>query len=366
MLKVLIITGSYPPDLCGVGDYTFHLAETLAADSNKKVAVLTSISEGATLKSSSVKVFRLMPDWKIKRAFMVKRFIEEFQPDVVHIQYPTQGYGIDFLPMVLPLISLLMGRKVVQTWHEHQSYSILEVTKVFFKAIIPGCLVVVRPKYKENFHPLLSWVFWNKRVIFIRNASTIPIIKFNENEIHSLRKKYLKGQKRLIVFFGFVYPHKRVELLLEIANPDTDQIVIAGAIDRESKYQRELMTLCSSKTWLGKVTITGYISSTDVGPLLHIADAVVLPFYAGGGEWNTSIHGAVLMGTCVITTSLTQRGYDKKYNVYYAKVDDVLEMKSALNNYAGKRRKFNRDIDKDDWQQIANEHCAVYRDISKI
>ena len=65
----------------------------------------------------------------------------------------------------------------------------------------------------------------------------------------------------------------------------------------------------------------------------------------------------------MITTSLTKSGYDEKLNVYYAKVDDVQEMKLALNTYAGKRRMHDIDIDKDEWRQIAKDHISFYENI---
>jgi len=94
--------------------------------------------------------------------------------------------------------------------------------------------------------------------------------------------------------------------------------------------------------------------------LLAVADAVVLPFRDGGGEWNTSIHGATLQGTIVITTSQSGSGYDKKHHVYYAKVDDVQEMRSALEVYAGRRREDDAHPDKNAWREIAAEHHLLY------
>ena len=41
-MKVLLVTGSFPPMKCGVGDYTACLAEALARKPNIEVAVLTS------------------------------------------------------------------------------------------------------------------------------------------------------------------------------------------------------------------------------------------------------------------------------------------------------------------------------------
>jgi glycosyltransferase involved in cell wall biosynthesis len=360
-MRVLLVTGSYPPMRCGVGDYSHNLVEALAVDPEIHVGVLTSVSGGEMDKADEIEIFPVIKRWSFLEALKVMKIIRQWLPDIVHIQYPTQGYGNGLLPWVLPMICFMMRKKVVQTWHE--GYSRRNAPKLFLKSIIPGGLVFVRPQYKEKLHPLLRWALWKKKSVLIPNASAISLVDLNEQEKDVLKKQYLKKQKRLVVFFGFVYPHKGVELLFEIADPASDQIVIAGEIDEKGDCLHEIMRRASVESWLEKVTFTGFLPAADVAALLAVADAVILPFRTGGGEWNTSIHGAVLNGAFVITTSLTQSGYDKKRNVYFAKVDDIQEMRSALATYAGTRRGYDADIDRDEWRQIADKHSSLYESL---
>lgn len=346
---------------CGVGDYSLNLAKALIAEPELHVGILTSTPARDAEQIARIDVFPVIKKWSFFEILKVIKNIRNWSPDIVHIQYPTQGYGNGFLPWILPLIAFLMGKKVVQTWHE--GYSRRTAPKLFLKSIVPSGLVFVRPQYEENLHPQLRWALRGKRTEFIPNASAIPRIHPGEHEKNEIRGIYLKKQNRLIVFFGFVYPHKGVEFLFEIADSAVDQIVIAGEVDENSEYCQEILRRASTAAWLGKVTITGFLDSIDVAALLTVADAVILPFRLGGGEWNTSIHGAVLNGTHVITTSLTKNGYDEKCNVYYAKVDDIQEMKSALTNYAGVKRKYSSDIDRDEWTGIAKRHRLLYENM---
>jgi glycosyltransferase involved in cell wall biosynthesis len=358
-MRVLVITGSFPPMKCGVGDYSYSLVKAIAAIPGAHVAVLTSTCGGeGSGRSDGIEMFPVMETWALAEGQKVTKVIRCWSPDIVHIQYPTQGYGSALLPWLLPLISFLMGKKVVQTWHERCVFK--HAPKLFLKSIIPGALVVVRPSYREDLRFILRWALWNKRVVFIQNASALPRNVLGEQEKATLKRRYLRKQKRLIVFFGFVYPNKGVELLFDIANPASDQIVIAGEIGQGGDCHQEIMRRASADAWLGKVTATGFLTLDDVAGLLAVADAVILPFRDGGGEWNTSIHGAILQGTFVITTSLSRNGYDKKHHVYYAKVDDVQEMKSALELYAGRTREYAAEVDTDAWPQIAAEHLSLY------
>lgn len=357
-MRVLIVTGSFPPMRCGVGDYSYGLAKALAVEPLIQIGVLTSAYGEKTDKTDNIEIFPVIENWSLAEVLKVIKIIHYWSPDIVHIQYPTQGYGNGFLPWVLPLIAFMMRKKVVQTWHE--GYGRRSAPKLFLKAIVPGGLVVVRSQYKESLPISLRWALWNKRYAFIRNASPFPKIDLDEKVKSGLKKQYLKGQTRLIVFFGFVYPNKGAEFLFEIADPALDQIVIAGEIVETSEYQQKIMRLATTQPWAGKVTVTGFLQPADIASLLSIADAVILPYRAGGGVWNTSIHAAVLQGSFVITTSLTHHGYDEKHNTFYSKVNDVQEMKSALDMYAGTRRKDDPDIDRDEWREIAIKHHSLY------
>jgi len=360
-MRLLLVTGSYPPMKCGVGDYCWNLAQVLAVSPKIKVGILTSVISANLAQTEGIEIFPVIKKWSFSELITAVKIIRKWSPDIVHIQSPTQGYKNGFLPWILPMISFLLGKKVIETWHE--GHSRRNASKLFLKSIVPSRLVFVRPNYKEILHPLLRWALWKKNTVFIQNASSIPRANLDAGEIKTLKSKYLKGQKRLIVFFGFVYPHKGVELLFKIADPDLDQIVIAGQIDVEKDCQSKIIKYASTHPWAGKVTITGFLPGSDVGNLLAVADAVIFPFKNGAGEWNTSIHGAVLNRAFVITTSLTQRGYDVKRNVYFAKINDIQEMQSALAAYAGKRRGDDVDIDRDEWQQIAAKHWLLYESV---
>jgi glycosyltransferase involved in cell wall biosynthesis len=363
-MRVLLITGSFPPMKCGVGDYSYSLAKALITNQKVCVGVLTSELGDLRGKVAGIEVFPIIKRWRLSEIMNVIKIIHSWSPDIVHIQYPTQGYGNGFLPWVLPIILFFMKKKVVQTWHE--LYPKRDVFKLLLKSIAPSNLVFVNSQYEKNLHPYLKWALWRKKVIFIPNASAIPRLYFSALEKKTIKKKYLKKQSRLIIFFGFIYPHKGVELLFDIADPNIDHIVIAGEYDEKSSYINIIKQCASAKIWLGKVTFAGFLSPRKISALLGVADAVLLPFRHGSNEWNSSVHAAVLNGAFIITTSLTFNGYDKKSNIYFAKVDNIPEMKSALLNYAGERRKYHPDIDCDKWHKIANQHSFFYKRILAI
>jgi glycosyltransferase involved in cell wall biosynthesis len=358
-MRILIVTGSLPPMKCGVGDYTHSLADALAEKPGMEVAVLTS-KDAATSdrQDQRFEVFPVMRTWKVTELPDFIRIIRRWRPHLVHLQYPTLGYGNGALPFLIPLIAFMSGIGVVQTWHE--GYRRRYIPGMLLKAIVPSDLVVVRPKYRENLLPLTRWFLRRRKLFFIKNASVFRRAHLAESEKLALRSKFLKHKARLVVFLGFIFPEKGVELLFRIANPATDHIVIAGESKSDAAYIQKLLDIAEQKPWAPNVTFTGFLAPGEAGALLTVADAVVLPFRLGGGEWNTSIHGAVTQGTFVLTTSSTRNGYDETRNVYFAEIDNVEEMRRALDRYAGVRRHASEEFDRDEWAQIASEHSSIY------
>ena len=355
-MRVLLVTGSYPPNECGVGDYCKKLAIALSSCTEITVGILTGKVVGRSCHGK-ISLIEVGPRWTIYQIPKIIEAILKWNPDIVHIQYPTQGYGNKLLPWVIPIIGFLLGKKIVQTWHE------IFIPRHFFRflliGLVPGGLVIVRPEYEKLLCRSLKWGLRNKEIRFIKNASSIPHAVFKIKEAEALKAWYLKKQKRLITFFGFIYPEKGVELLFDIADPTRDQLVICGAILGAGGYQEKIYEKAASSPWIDKVMITGEVPADEVAKLLAISDAVVLPFKSGAGPWNTSIHAAQLQGTFVLTTSNTISEYDESSNTYYASVGNVAEMKSALNSFSGKKNPKYEDIERT-WGSIAQKHLDLY------
>lgn len=362
-MRILLITGSFPPMMCGIGDYTSCLAEALAKQPGTTVAVLTSRDAGSAASFvDPVTIVPLVRNWDLSEALPVVRFIRQWRPDIVHMQYPTQGYGDGRLPHVLPGLAFLSCAKVVQTWHEYLTSSNTGKGQLP-NVLVPGGFIAVRPQFKEYMPPLYRRLILHKHFRFIPNASALPHVTLSPDERRTVHDQYTPDAKAMIAFFGFIYPHKGVEQLFDIADPSMHHLVLIGAYHEGDPYHEELRKRIESGPWSGNVTITGFLSSSDAARALAAADAVVLPFRNGGGIWNTSLHGAALQGTIVITTSTDRLGYDARENIYYARPGDVNDMRQALHRYLGRRNTESNIRRLATWESIATEHLSLYEDL---
>ena len=196
----MIITGSFPPMRCGVGTYTACLAEALGKLQDTKIAILTGV-HGAAGPDLNFEMFPIVYEWKLSALSNIIKTIRCWKPDVVHIQYPTQGYGDTWFPWFLPIILLLMNVAIVQTWHEDFPMARWHNLP---NAIVPGGLIVVRPNYIASMPAWSRWLIKNKYFNFIPNTSPIPKIKLSDAERSFLHQRFTSLANALVVFFGFV------------------------------------------------------------------------------------------------------------------------------------------------------------------
>ena len=352
-MRILIVTGRYPPLKCGIGFYTRELSKSLSL-TGKHVSVLSTFSSREPKNIQGVELLHGVKNWNFLSIFTVNKIIKKWKPDVIHVQFPTHAFFESISYSLIPILGFCLGKKIVMTWHE--SFSLSNFFKFFLLSVVPSKIIVVRPNYK-NLLPFYKFLASHKTFNFIPNASTLPRVNLSITKKKLLKKKYILGKNRLIIYFGFIYPHKGVENILQIANPKTDQIIIAADLDPKNDYHRSLKYLIKSK-WSDNISLINYMPENDLAALLNVADAIILPFRDGGGAWNTSIHAAVSSRSFLLTTSTDASGFNEDLNTYHSSIDNINEMRDALNKYSGTKNLI--DTLPDSWAEISKKHIQAY------
>lgn len=345
---------------CGVGDYTKFIANALGERGDVSVAVLTDENARLHPPSPYFQVFPVAKGWKFTDMVPILKTIRYFSPDIVHIQFPTQGYGRKKLPWLLSIFLASLKIPIVQTWHEYYPMGgFMNIPN----AIVAGGLVAVRPNYLEKMPSWFRWLNRKKRFRYIPSASPLPSVSLNEEERTAIRSRYVGKSKELVAYFGFVYPEKNIEALFEICDPRRHQLVLVCDLNPSDRYHSVILQKVHIEPWKQSVTITGFLPADEVARILAVADVVVLPFRDGGGSWNTSLLGAISQETFVLTTSREERGYNPSKNVYFAQPGNIDEMKNALEKYIGNKKINSSQDDTKGWNFISNEHVDFYKSI---
>jgi glycosyltransferase involved in cell wall biosynthesis len=353
-VRVLLVTGSLPPLLCGVGDYTDLLTRSLEAVPGLEVCVLTST--GAHSEKTGARCIKaVMPDWAFFRIPTVLSFIRKWKPDIVHFQYPTLGYGACWMPYFLPAIVRTLGIKVVQTWHEPPSRF-----RYIPNAIVRDSLITVEPNYIAGVRKRYSWLIRRKKLRFIPLCSNIPRVNISSAERSAIRRQFVADQMRMIVFFGFLYPTKRAEVLFEVADPKRDALVFISSLQEGDPYHARIQE--SLNKWPGRATVTGPLPPIDVAKTLSAADVAIFPFAEGVHRRNGSFLAAQCQGTFTITTSRERKGLDSTQNVFYVHPEDINAMRDALNSDLSLTKAPGYTAGPD-WTKIAELHSEIYRNM---
>lgn len=363
-MKVLLVCGSYPPMHCGVGDYTARLTQALAQRGDVEVSVITTRGDPQCAAETARGVSRVMPDWRVRRLGMLLSAARAARPDLLHLQFPAQGYNEIIGPILVPCLSrTILGIPVVVTLHEYMPRNLKSQLARFPMIWCAAEIIVVRPDYVSRIPAPTAWLVRGRKIRFVPNASVIPPANLNAEERDAVRRSLGCGSRTLVAYFGFAYPHKGVEQLFRIADPARHHLLLICELSPENAYHARLLELANSSEWKDHITITGYVNSDHAATLLAAADAVVFPYRDGGGVWNSSLHGAASQGTFVLTTSSDERGYDPVANIYRARPDAVGEMQRALLEHHGVRKANGNIAVGASWQAIAGAHVDLYRSL---
>ena len=122
MRRLVLVVGSYRPDLCGVAHYTKRLAEELGR-AGLEVILLTKRSPGSAhwRENSVFRIEETTADWRFPSLPALVRTIPHLDPDVVHVQHSPSSYDHTRAILWLPLALRIAGwrGRLVSTLHEY-------------------------------------------------------------------------------------------------------------------------------------------------------------------------------------------------------------------------------------------------------
>jgi glycosyltransferase involved in cell wall biosynthesis len=333
-MKIAMVTGSYPPDVCGVGDYTSKLVQALRQ------------------KGMDVEIF-LKPRWKLAKAVQIAREISAAKPDIIHIQYPTFGFGSDLAPQVL---SILLHPCVV-TLHEASQVHILRRLSLIAFALRSRCLIFTTEhelKYSLNIVPWIGkW------------STVIPI-----GSNISGNGKALTRDIDDVVFFGLLRPDRGIEDVIRLA-----ELLKAGHF----RYGVQIIGVPgqSSHDYLKRIRIlskdlpitwTIGLPEEDVAKLLARSRIAYVPYPDGASERRGSLLALLSNGVVAITTEGRFTSNAIRDTVLFAATpEQAFEViQNIESDYAQQnelRKKALEYAARYDWDNIATKHIETYTQI---
>lgn len=274
-MKLLFITGSYPPDKCAMGD-TSLIQINILKRKNIETELLTHI------------------DWSLTNLFNILRSIKNANADVFYMHYPTMGYKHSIVPQI---ISLVYRKKIVVIIHEvSQAFIVRKISLLPFSF---GCNIVFTNQYeKKFFKKIFPWTS-NKKTEIIPIGSNIKAF-VNDN--------FDDRNKTNIVYFGQIRQNKGIEEIIELAkiikarNLNFNILVTGRKLSSAIDFYNRLTELSSTLPIELKVDLDEF----EVSRILGSNSIAYMPFPDGASERRGSLFAALVHRMIVFTTRGSQ------------------------------------------------------------
>lgn len=332
--KILLVTGSAPPDACGVGDYTASLASALQR-AGQAVEVLCH------------------RDWSIAGTSKAVRILLAESNSIIHMQYPTMGYRYSLGPQ----LGMIVKRGVV-TIHEFSLAHPLRKLSLIPFTLRSRRLVMTSEFERDEMAKKMPWARNKMRIIPIgSNIGSFPEV--------------LKVREESVVYFGLIMPRKGLEAFIEFARLvrsrglKWDLSIIGKIAPGKEDYARGLMDSARS---LGVRCVLD-ASAESVSDQLSRAGLGYLPFPDGASDRRGSLKAALVVGLPCITTQSEQTSRDLAQILTFAQTPSAaVEKAIALMGSLDERERLSRlarDFSSQfTWERIALMHQRMYQELS--
>lgn len=393
-MRILLISGEYPPMQGGVGDYTRELAKAFI-ELGAEVDVLTSVDGHGPEGESSVTldgepcVHPLVRRWDWRSLSLAMNLIGQIQPDVVHIQYQTAAFAmhpaINFLPW--------WGRKrlgkraplFLVTYHD------VKVPYLFPKAGPVRrwvTLFVARHSdaaiaTNEEDRQALAPYRWRRDPVLIPIGSNIHPVPPEGYDRDRQRARWgFTPDETVLCYFGFLNDSKGGETLIRVLDRlveggvNVRLLMVGGKLGSSDPtniaYAQRVDALVESLGLSDRIQWTGFTSDEEVTANLMAADICLLPYRDGASFRRGSFMAALEHGRPIVSTTprVPIPELVDGENISLAAPDDVPALAERVEVLIEDRQQRERlgkgakDLSRMfGWDHIARQTMEVYRDL---
>ena len=366
-MKLLVISGAFPPMASGEAANTFHLCRRLAG-AGVEVHLLTTQQPNIE-QVGQVKLYPIMQRWSWREATKLRQVICSVAPDAVLLMYLSGIYDnhpmITFAPTLAK--QALPGVRFV-TRFENPMFTIARRPSLMKRALRKAaalwagadrCSYVFGTLLRDSDAVIALCDYHLERLrdedraiesksVLIPPPANVSIKRDHDGGLRVRGRQAIAAPENAFVigYLGYLYPIKGVETLLRaiallVARKLTIRLVIlggsgdvAGVDEGTVSYYDQMQQLAVDLGLDGLTTWVGAFSAVDddVAGYIHAADAFVLPFDNGIHLNNSSLATLASYGVPIVATQEhTDRALVDHQNVLLCPPRDSTAIAEAIN-----------------------------------
>jgi len=396
-VKVLFVTGEFPPMVGGVGDYTDRLAGALCDRGDEAVVLTSSLPTKVAVANTdavwaglpNAAVFYAVARWDFSAWKTVIAAIRAERPDVVHLQYQAAAFGtrgqITLLPWMLR--SWNIRPLVVTTFHDLLSPHLfplsgrvgLDRAAVGWLASASDAVIATNGEDRDRLKALRVKRLWRAPI-----GSNIAAPPPSEFDRQAWRRQHGLGPEQLaLAYFGFYNASKGLDELFTafaklLRERPTDRLFLIGGGTGQTDptnvdYERHLRQLVVDLGLTERISWVGYRDAAEISAYLIGADVVVLPFRDGVSLRRGTLMAALTHGCAIVTTRPSRPIPELEQHqavVTYSAGEDgallaALESCTSVETRSRLRQGALTAARQFAWPAIAATHSAMYRSLCR-
>jgi glycosyltransferase involved in cell wall biosynthesis len=300
--KIYLITSTFPPQICGVGDHTVYLATELS----KILEVKVLVAKGEAKNFSEFQVKQVFSNVRNQSFLALIKFICADPPDWIILQYDPFAYGINYgLNPYIPLIINLLKyrcRHVKISLIVHESFIDIKnwksrILSKFLKAQLwllcystDAIFTVIEPWVSI----LASW-FPNKLVCHLPVSSNIPKVSQNKEEVRA--RLGIPANTIVLGLFGRIQRVRRLDYIIK-----TVKTIQAEGLDVLVMYIGH--DCAGAKSGLQGIPLIaeGPFPAEEISQRFTAMDIYLVPIDEGVSTRNTSFMTGLQHGLPIVAT----------------------------------------------------------------
>jgi glycosyltransferase involved in cell wall biosynthesis len=336
-IRVMMVTGNWPPDRCAIGDYASCL---ISGD------------------HQGVEFFKITCN-SFKEMCKALKEIITLKVDITHIQYPGLSYYKKLYTHLLALLLRCSGRKVVVTLHELRRLGRISRAASYILCFIVNHVIFTNSFERTRFLKKFRWKLLGRKSSVIPLASSVSI----DAQLCRQAQRDPYG----VVYFGLIRPDKGIEHFIKCAqNPKLKDFhfTVIGAVPPVwhaycEKLQEEAKT---AVCWELNHALE------KLPELLVKFSYAFLPFAEDGiSERNTSLLASLASGLVVLTTRGMETTEDLEKVTVLVALEEFPDKLCEVSANSLLRQQILQQAEKfiacRNWTDICHMHIATYRTV---